>query len=69
MTLAAIIKARLAELGWTAADLSKAANIPPPNLSAILSGKRPMRPSHLLAIDGVLNLGLDLNEFEKKGKR
>lgn len=66
MTPADLIKARLDELGWTAADLARATAIPKSNLSAILAGNRPMRPDHLWKIDNVLNLGLDLNEFEKR---
>lgn len=66
MTPAAIIKARLAELGWTAADLARATAVPPSNLSAILAGNRPLLAKHLFVIDSVLTLGLDLNQFEKK---
>jgi len=67
MTPAAIIKAKLDAMGWTAADLSRAANVPKPNLSAILAGSRPMLAKHLFVIDSVLNLGLDLNQFERRG--
>lgn len=66
MTPADLIAARLAELGWSQSDLARRAAIPRQNLSAILAGNRPMLAKHLFVIDAVLNLGLDLNEFERR---
>ena len=62
MFLRDVILARLASLGWTQADLSRATGIPKQNLSPMLRGERAMRINHLLLFDHVLNLCLDYND-------
>lgn len=61
MPIREVILARLAALGWSQSDLSRAANIPRQNLSPMLRGERSMRVQHLLVIDHVLGLDLDYN--------
>jgi transcriptional regulator with XRE-family HTH domain len=67
MTITQIITAKLAEVGWSQSDLSRATNIPRQNLSPMLRGERPMRVQHLMVIDHALNLGLDYSSahFDK----
>lgn len=64
MFIREIIAARLDEIGWSQADLARAANIPRQNISPMLRGERPIRVQHLIVIDHALGLGIDYGGCE-----
>lgn len=57
--LAARLRARLAELGWTAAELAKRLNQKPPNVSRWLSGRARPGAANLVKISRTLGLSLE----------
>ena len=69
MTTTDLILARLAKIGWSQADLSRATNIPRQNLSPLLRGKRPLRIQHMVVIERVLDMALDYGQCEWREKR